>query len=56
MPFGSDTAIWDGMDTSLYHCHYNIDLYTKPVIVPVNAGAGAYNLYLDKFQAVFIAP
>ncbi len=26
---GSDTAIWEGMDTSRYHCHYNIDLYTN---------------------------
>lgn len=26
---GSDTAIWDGMDTSRYRCHYNIDLYTN---------------------------
>ncbi|HSA09576.1 MAG TPA: immunoglobulin domain-containing protein [Candidatus Paceibacterota bacterium] len=26
---GSDTAIWEGMDTSRYHCHYNIGLYTN---------------------------
>jgi hypothetical protein len=26
---GSDTAIWEGMDTSRYHCPYNIDLYTN---------------------------
>jgi len=26
---GSDTAIWQGMDTSRYHCYYNIDLYTN---------------------------
>ncbi len=23
---GSDTAIWEGMDTSRYHCHYDIGL------------------------------
>ncbi len=28
---GSDTAIWDGMSVSRYHCYYNIDLYTDPV-------------------------
>ena len=27
---GSDTAIWDGMSTSRYHCYYDIDLYTNP--------------------------
>jgi len=27
---GSDTAIWDGMSTSRYHCYYNQDLYTAP--------------------------
>jgi hypothetical protein len=26
---GSDTAIWEGMDTSRYHCHYDIGLYTN---------------------------
>ncbi len=26
---GSDTAIWDGMDTSKYHCHYDLSLYTN---------------------------
>jgi len=25
---GSDTAIWDAMDVSKYHCTYNLDLYT----------------------------
>ena len=25
---GSDTAIWDGMDVSKYHCTYNLDLFT----------------------------
>jgi len=27
---GSDTAIWDGMSTSRYHCTYNQALYTDP--------------------------
>lgn len=27
---GSDTAIWDGMSTSRYHCTYKFDLYTNP--------------------------
>lgn len=27
---GSDTAIWDGMSTSRYHCTYNPALYTNP--------------------------
>lgn len=27
---GSDTAIWDGMSTSRYHCTYNPELYTSP--------------------------
>jgi hypothetical protein len=26
---GSDTAIWDGMDVSKYHCYYNLDLFTS---------------------------
>ena len=25
---GSDTAIWDGMNTAKYHCYYNLDLFT----------------------------
>ena len=28
---GSDTAIWDGMNTSQYHCYYDQSLYTDPV-------------------------
>ncbi len=27
---GSDTAIWDGLNTSNYNCHFNFDLYTNP--------------------------
>ncbi len=27
---GSDTAIWDGMSTSDYNCHYKLDLFTDP--------------------------
>ena len=27
---GSDTAIWNGMNTSRYNNFYNIDLYTNP--------------------------
>lgn len=27
---GSDTAIWDGLNTSQYHDHYNLSLYTDP--------------------------
>lgn len=27
---GSDTAIWDGMDTGRFHCTYRLDLYTDP--------------------------
>ncbi|MDZ7332843.1 MAG: T9SS type A sorting domain-containing protein [candidate division KSB1 bacterium] len=27
---GSDTAIWDGMSVSNYHCTYSLDLYTNP--------------------------
>lgn len=27
---GSDTAIWDGMETRKYHCTYNGQLYTDP--------------------------
>jgi hypothetical protein len=26
---GSDTAIWDGLDTTRYHCHFGLDLYTS---------------------------
>lgn len=26
---GSDTAIWDGMNTDRYHCYYNLDLFTS---------------------------
>jgi hypothetical protein len=25
---GSDTAIWDGMNTAKYNCYYNLDLFT----------------------------
>ncbi|MFC2084997.1 hypothetical protein ACFLS9_08075 [Bacteroidota bacterium] len=28
---GSDTAIWEGMNTNTYHCYYNIDLFTNPM-------------------------
>ena len=27
---GSDTAIWNGMNTARYHCTYNLDLFTAP--------------------------
>ena len=27
---GSDTAIWEGMNTHRYNCYYNYDLYTSP--------------------------
>jgi len=27
---GSDTAIWDGMNTHAYHCNYNLSLYLDP--------------------------
>ena len=27
---GSDTAIWEGMNTNRFHCFYNVDLYTNP--------------------------
>jgi hypothetical protein len=27
---GSDTAIWDGMSVSRYHCTYDLSLYTNP--------------------------
>ena len=40
---GSDTAIWEGMDTSRYHCHYDIGLYT-------NQTRNAYKV-MDKFAS-----
>ncbi|HTY37390.1 MAG TPA: T9SS type A sorting domain-containing protein [Bacteroidota bacterium] len=27
---GSDTAIWDGMDTNVFHCTYALSLFTDP--------------------------
>ena len=27
---GSDTAIWDGLDLTRYHCHFRPDLYSSP--------------------------
>lgn len=27
---GSDTAIWEGMNTNRYHCTYNLSLFTDP--------------------------
>ena len=27
---GSDTGIWDGMNTAKYNCYYNFDLFTSP--------------------------
>ena len=29
---GSDTAIWNGMSTSRYHCNYNPELYLDPTM------------------------
>jgi len=28
---GSDTAIWEGMNTNRFHCFYNVGLYTDPL-------------------------
>jgi len=44
---GSDTAIWEGMDTSRYHCHYNIDLYT-------NQTRNAYQVMDPAFRSRFV--
>lgn len=44
---GSDTAIWDGMDTSRFHCHYNIDLYT-------NQTRNAYQVMDPAFRAPMV--
>ena len=44
---GSDTAIWDGMSTSRYHCYYNIDLYTNPL-------ENAYQVMDPSFRSQFI--
>ncbi len=44
---GSDTAIWEGMDTSRYHCHYNIGLYT-------NETRNAYKVMAPDFRARFL--
>jgi hypothetical protein len=44
---GSDTAIWEGMSTSTYHCSYNIDLYTNP-------SRNAYGVMDPAFRAQFV--
>ncbi|KPL20018.1 MAG: hypothetical protein AMJ92_00825 [candidate division Zixibacteria bacterium SM23_81] len=44
---GSDTAIWEGMSTSTYHCTYNIDLYTNP-------SRNAYGVMNPAFRAQFV--
>ncbi len=44
---GSDTAIWEGMDTSRYQCHYNIDLYT-------NQTRNAHNVMDPAFRSRFV--
>ncbi len=44
---GSDTAIWDGMSVSRYHCTYNLELYTDP-------GRNAYQVMDPLFRARFV--
>ena len=44
---GSDTAIWEGMSTSTYHCTYDPDLYTDP-------SRNAYGVMDPAFRAQFI--
>jgi hypothetical protein len=44
---GSDTAIWEGMSTSTYHCTYNPDLYTNP-------SRNAYGVMDPDFRAQFV--
>lgn len=43
---GSDTAIWDGMNTGRYHCTYNPRLYTDP-------GENAYAVMASSFRDHF---
>ena len=44
---GSDTAIWEGMSVSRYHCTYNLDLYTNPQ-------RNAYKVMDPAFRAQFV--
>ena len=44
---GSDTAIWQGMSTSTYHCTYDPDLYTNP-------SRNAYGVMDPAFRAQFV--
>ncbi len=44
---GSDTAIWDDMNTARYHCTYNLDLFTDPA-------RNAYQVMDPAFRARFV--
>ena len=43
---GSDTAIWEGLDLTRYHCHFKPDLYTSPT-------QNAYRVMDPNFRARF---
>lgn len=44
---GSDTAIWDGLDLTRYHCHFKPDLYTSPT-------QNGYKVMDPAFRARFV--
>lgn len=44
---GSDTAIWEGMNTNRYHCTYNLSLFTDPA-------RNAYQVMNPAFRARFV--
>lgn len=47
---GSDTAIWDGMNTGRYNCTYNINLFSDVTRTPYQVmQPGFRNRYVDSF-------
>ncbi len=44
---GSDTAIWEGMNTNRYHCTYRLSLFTDPA-------RNAYQVMNPAFRARFV--
>ncbi len=47
---GSDTAIWDGMNTGRYNCTYNITLYSDVTKTPYQVmQPGFRNRYVDSY-------
>jgi hypothetical protein len=44
---GSDTAIWEGMNTARYHCTYNLDLFIDPA-------RNTYQVMNPAFRARFV--